>query len=61
MGKKNKLKKLKHKKKKFNSINTQNGANPSIIDKENAQTGNNPQKKKISKNSSIKERKFVEK
>ena len=49
MGKKNKLKKLKHKKKKFNSINTQNGANPSIIDKENALTGNNPQKKKISK------------
>jgi hypothetical protein len=47
MGKKNKLKKLKHKKKKFNSINTQNGANPSIIDKENAETGNNPKKKKI--------------
>ena len=49
MGKKNKLKKLKHKKKKSNSLNAQNGSNPSNIDNENAQTGNNPQKKKISK------------
>lgn len=49
MGKKNKLKKLKHKKKKSNSINAQNGSNLSITDNESAQIGNNPQKKKISK------------
>ena len=49
MGKKNKLKKLKHKKKKSNSINAQNGSNHPIIDNEKTETGNNPQKKKISK------------